>query len=69
MAPTQNGKTILLAEDDHPIRSCVLAMLQEAGYNVIIAVDGREGLEKSRQFTGTIHLLLSDVENAQHDGD
>jgi DNA-binding NtrC family response regulator len=61
MAPTQNGKTILLVEDEHPVRTFVLAMLQKAGYNVIVAVDGRDGLEKSRQFNGTIHLLLSDV--------
>lgn len=62
MAPTQNGRTILLAEDEHPVRTFVLAMLQEARYNVIVAVDGRDGLEKSRQYKGTIHLLLSDVE-------
>ena len=62
MAPTQNGKTILLAEDDHPVRTFVLAMLQKAGYNVIVAVDGQDGLAKSREFKGMIHLLLSDVE-------
>jgi DNA-binding response OmpR family regulator len=62
MAPTENGKTVLLAEDDQPVRTFVLAMLQKAGYNVIVAVDGRDGLEKSRQFKDTIHLLLSDVQ-------
>jgi DNA-binding response OmpR family regulator len=62
MAPTENGKTILLAEDEQPVRSFVLAMLQKAGYNVIVAVDGRDGLEKSRQFKDTIHILLSDVQ-------
>jgi two-component system cell cycle sensor histidine kinase/response regulator CckA len=62
MAPTPNGKTILLAEDEQPVRTFVLAMLQKAGYNVIIAVDGQDGLAKSKQFNGTIHLLLSDVQ-------
>ena len=62
MAPTQNGKTILLAEDEHPVRTFVRTMLQKAGYNVIIAVDGQDGLAKSREFKGTIHMLLSDVE-------
>jgi CheY-like chemotaxis protein len=60
--PTQSGRIILLAEDEFSIRSLVLAILQEAGYNVIVAVDAHDGLEKSRQFKGTIHLLLSDVE-------
>ncbi len=62
MAPTESGKTILLAEDEQPVRTFVLAMLQKAGYNVIIAVDGRDGLEKSRRFQDTIHLLLSDIQ-------
>jgi len=62
MAPTENGKTILLAEDERPARTFVLAMLQKAGYNVIVAVDGRDGLDKSRQFKDTINMLLSDVQ-------
>ena len=37
-------------------------MLEKAGYNVVVAVDGQDGLEKSGQFRGAIHLLLSDVE-------
>ena len=62
MPPMQSGKIILLAEDEFSIRSLVLTILQEAGYNVIVALNGRECLEKSRQFKGTIHLLLSDVD-------
>lgn len=62
MALQPNGKTILLAEDEQQVRSFVLAMLQNNGYNVIVAVDGQEALEKSRQHKDTIHLLLSDVE-------
>ena len=59
---TQNGKSILLAEDERPLRTLLLRILRAAGYNVIVAADGRDGLKKSRQFNGTIHLLLSDVE-------
>jgi two-component system cell cycle sensor histidine kinase/response regulator CckA len=62
MAPAENGKTILLAEDEQPVRTFVLAMLQSSGYSVITAVDGRDALDKSRQFKGTIDLLLSDVQ-------
>lgn len=58
---TKTAKTILLAEDEHPLRALIVAMLWKAGYNVIIAVDGHEGLAKSREFKGTIHLLF-DVE-------
>ena len=62
IAPAQNGITILLAEDERPVRTFVLAMLQKAGYNVIMATDGQDGLAKSREFKGKIDLLLSDVE-------
>jgi DNA-binding response OmpR family regulator len=62
MAPTGNGKTILLAEDEQRIRSFVLAMLQDNGYSVMVAVDGQDALNQSRAFEGIIHLLLSDVQ-------
>jgi two-component system, cell cycle sensor histidine kinase and response regulator CckA len=62
MSPTGNGRTILLAEDEQPVRTFVLAMLQKNGYKVIVAVDGQEALKKARQFDGPIHLLLSDVQ-------
>jgi CheY-like chemotaxis protein len=62
MAPTGNGKTILLAEDNQLVRTVVLTVLQQSGYHVITGVDGQNALEKSRQFKGTIDVLLSDVE-------
>ena len=62
MTGTQNGKSILLAENERSVRKLLLGILREAGYNVLDAADGRQGLEKSRQFNGTIHLLLTDVE-------
>jgi CheY-like chemotaxis protein len=62
MSPAENGKTILLAEDHHPLRTFVLAMLEGCGYHVIVASDGQGALEKAKQFNGTIDLLLSDIE-------
>jgi DNA-binding response OmpR family regulator len=62
MPPAENGKTILLAEDEQHVRTFVLAMLKGCGYHVIVASDGQDALERAKQFGGTIHLLLSDVE-------
>jgi DNA-binding response OmpR family regulator len=62
MAPTGNGKTVLLAEDEQPVRTFVFQMLTKAGYSIITAVDGQDALQKSRHFEGIIDLLLSDVE-------
>ena len=61
MASSDNGRTILLAEDGHLVRNLVLTVLQESGYNVVTGFDGQDALEKSRQFKETIDLLLSDV--------
>ncbi len=68
MAPAENGKTILIAEDEQPVRTFAAAVLQRNGYGVITAADGQEALDKSRQFTGPIHLLLSDVQMPKMSG-
>ena len=55
-------KTILLAEDHDALRRFVLGILINDGYNVIVAVNGQDALQKARDHKGDIHLLLSDVE-------
>ena len=55
-------QTILLVNDDGTLRSFVSALLTRLGYNLIVATDGTEALEKARSFEGPIDLLLSDVE-------
>jgi PAS domain S-box-containing protein len=58
--PAAAGATILLVDDEAPLRSLLAEMLSEAGYTVIEAADGREGLNilQSQQH---IDLLVSDV--------
>lgn len=61
--PARNTeKTILLADDDGTVKKFVALLLQREGYKVISACDGREALQKARDFNGVIHLLLSDIE-------
>ena len=36
-------------------------ILESAGYTILEARDGREALDLSQQYTGTIHLLLTDI--------
>jgi len=55
-------KTILLADDDGQLREFLLLLLTRLGYNLIVAVDGKEALEKAHSFQGNIDLLLSDVD-------
>lgn len=51
--------TVLLAEDDQPSREIYHTVLDEAGYNVIEAADGRTALDLLD--TEAVDLLLTDV--------
>jgi CheY-like chemotaxis protein len=60
---TQNGgkETILLIEDDTDVRKLLKEMLGSFGYDVIEAVDGKDGVEKFLGSQNDIRLLLTDV--------
>jgi PAS domain S-box-containing protein len=55
------GETILLVEDSEALRELTKVILAREGYHVLEAEDGVAGLEVSRKYDGTIHLLLTDV--------
>jgi two-component system cell cycle sensor histidine kinase/response regulator CckA len=55
------GETILVVEDENSVRRLAFQVLSRAGYRVLEAADGREALLLAGQFSGRIHLLLTDV--------
>ena len=55
------SETILVAEDDQSIRDSLCDLLQDKGYKVLSAANGREGLNLSRDYEGSIDLLITDV--------
>ncbi len=60
--PAANGtETILLVEDEVAVRSMVRSVLTRCGYTVLDASSGAEALGITRQYSGTIHLLITDV--------
>jgi hypothetical protein len=61
VAPKRQGTTILLVEDDEIMRSLTRQLLQEHGYTVIEADDGKSALERVESHPGPIDLLLTDV--------
>ncbi len=61
VAPARRGTTILLAEDDEIMRALTRKALEEHGYTVVEADDGKSALEISASYTGPIDLLLTDV--------
>ena len=53
--------TILIAEDEQPVRGAVERMLREEGYSVISAVNGAEALEIWQDSSSSIDLLITDL--------
>ncbi|HEX8986089.1 MAG TPA: PAS domain S-box protein [Bryobacteraceae bacterium] len=66
--PTRGTETILLVEDEDPVRGVIQTFLQKAGYTVIAARDGAEALALCETYPGTIHLMITDVVMPGMDG-
>ena len=49
--------TVLLADDEEQIRKLVSVALQRAGYDVILASDGQEALDRLTEFTPDLMIL------------
>ena len=61
-------KTILVVDDQETILLSVSAFLNAGKYNVITANSGELALQKSKDYKGDIHLLLTDFQMPEMDG-
>ena len=62
----EQQKTILIIDDDLALQTVLEIALREAGYEVILANDGQEGIEKLT--TTSPDLVISDIMMPQMDG-
>ncbi|PYP82793.1 MAG: hybrid sensor histidine kinase/response regulator [Blastocatellia bacterium AA13] len=62
------GETILLVEDEEPVRDLVEQVLSSAGYVVYTAGSGSEALGFCEQFNEPLHLIMTDVIMPQMSG-
>ncbi len=62
------AKTILAVDDSTSIRQMVAFTLKSAGYTVIEAADGVEGLAKANANATAINLVLTDQNMPNMDG-
>ncbi|PYT03174.1 MAG: hybrid sensor histidine kinase/response regulator, partial [Acidobacteria bacterium] len=62
------SETILLVEDEDIVRKMTRNILEECGYEVLTASNGREALEVGASHGGAIDLLLTDVVMPQMGG-
>jgi nitrogen-specific signal transduction histidine kinase len=60
-AAQEGSETVLLVEDEEGVRELVAQALRAHGYTVLEASNGQEALELAAGYSGTIHLLLSDI--------
>jgi len=60
------GKVVLTVDDSASIRQMVAFTLKSAGYEVVEAVDGEDGLNKAK--SKSAHLVLTDQNMPKMDG-
>ncbi|MDO8490874.1 MAG: response regulator [Dehalococcoidia bacterium] len=69
MTRKQNGKTVLVIDDEPDVRAFVARVLALEGYHVLQAEDGDEGLSVLRRLpNGKIDLVLLDLKLPRRDG-
>jgi len=59
--PARGTETVLLVEDEEGVRDLARDVLESNGYTVLPAGNGAEALRVQKQYTGRIHLVLTDV--------
>ena len=58
---SRGTETILVVEDDGALRQLVCSTLNEPGYTVLEANNGKDAIQVAEQHGSTIHLLLTDI--------
>src|SRR3954462_3555112 len=61
VVPEAAQRAVLVVDDEDYLRSILGALLQQAGYAVLLAATGEEAIEVYRRHAGAIHLVLLDV--------
>lgn len=59
--PQRGTETLFLIEDDESVREITLTVLEDFGYNVIVAVDGEDAVSKFKENRDRIDLCISDM--------
>ncbi len=68
-APFQASGTVLVVDDEETVRTVAARMLERLGFSVVMANDGREGMEKFRSNPTQFTLVLLDLTMPHLDGE
>lgn len=66
--PPSGSETILIAEDEAPVRELLENILTHFGYKVIMATNGADAIEKFREHQNQIQLVILDMIMPQKSG-
>jgi CheY-like chemotaxis protein len=66
--PRADQPVILVVDDEVVVIDIARLVLEAAGFVVLTACDGEQALQRSREFPGTIDVLVSDVVMPKLDG-
>ncbi len=58
---SRGSETILLVEDEEPLRRLCAEFLEQLGYHMLAAANGKEALALVQAYPGKIDLLITDV--------
>ena len=64
----EGTETILLVDDEQPVRTVMNAVLSYRGYKVLEAENGTRGIEQFRAAAGSIRLVLLDIRMPEMNG-
>jgi nitrogen-specific signal transduction histidine kinase/CheY-like chemotaxis protein len=60
-ASPRGSEVVLLVEDEKGVRELTREYLETSGYTVLDATDGESALAMAREYSGAIHVLITDV--------
>lgn len=64
----RGSETILVAEDNPAVRRVLIGILQQLGYSILEAENGKQSIELASHCSGPIHLLMTDIIMPEMDG-
>ena len=60
-APSSNRPTLLLVDDEPLVRQVLARMLEESGFTVVQAENGRHALQISEQIGPAVKMVVTDI--------
>jgi len=61
--------TLLLVDDEAPVRDFIQMLLEGEGYQILTAVNGRDALETYNRFQSEIAMVISDIHMPNMNGE